>query len=215
MIREILIWPEPILERRCEEVKAIDVDILRLLNDMEETMLMNKGAGLAASQVGFALRLVTVLVRSKEGAKVLKLVNPRVTACSETKQTVREGCLSLPGYFDYVKRHRSVTVEAQDETGAQVEIKADGVLAQALQHEVEHLDGILFVDSLSVLKRNLVEKKFTKLKKRGIRYQAEKPESKDFTDPATGERMSIAPQLLEAVSEALPKDALTFPETDS
>jgi len=200
MIREVIIWPDPILSAKCEEVPVVDDAVRALLHDMEETMLACRGAGLAAPQVGFKLRLVTVLVRSETGAQVLKLVNPRIVKREEAPQLMKEGCLSLPGYYEQVRRNRHVTVESLDETGAKVEIGAEGLLAHALQHEIDHLDGITLTDHLSVIKRNLARAKFVKAKKKGMRWQAEKPEPKDFTDPTTKERPSRVPELLEQLA---------------
>jgi len=156
MIREIVIWPDPVLKRKCEPVTRFDDELKRLLNDMMETMLAARGAGLAASQVGYALRAITVLVRTPENKEnpvmVLKLVNPEIVE-RKGRQQMREGCLSLPGYFDMVTRSTWVRVVAQDENGEKVEISGDGALAQALQHEIEHLDGMVFVDHLSIIKR--------------------------------------------------------------
>lgn len=195
MIREILIWPDPVLARKCEEVQTpTGGDIQRLLNDMVETMIANGGAGLAAPQVGFNLRLVTLMVETAldgsekaEAGKArtkfvpVKLVNPRIVE-RRGSQLVREGCLSLPGYFEMVRRATYVRVVAKDEAGADIEVTGDGKLAQALQHELEHLDGVTFVDHLSILKRNLARQKFTKAKAKGMRYQAARPEAQDFTE---------------------------------
>lgn len=187
MIREIVIWPDPVLKRACEPVANFDADLKRLLDDMEESMLAARGAGLAAPQIGFALRCVTILVRRSAPAKgqasteVLRLCNPRIIA-SKGSQLMREGCLSLPGYFEQVRRATWVKVEAQNEEGARVEVEGDGALAHALQHELEHLDGVVFVDHLSPLKRNLAATRFKKAKGRGMRYLAERPTPKDFTE---------------------------------
>lgn len=187
MIRQILIWPDPVLTRKCEEVTfPLHSDVLRLLDDMVETMIAARGAGLAAPQVGFNLRLVTLMVEQagKEGQPEyvpLKLVNPRVIK-RQGKRIVREGCLSLPGYYENVQRSTYLTVEGFDETGAKVELGADGKLAQALEHEIEHLDGVVFVDHLSVIKRNIARTKFTKAKAKGLRYQSDSPPPQDFTE---------------------------------
>lgn len=205
MIREILIWPDPVLSRKCEEVSIrpeyssappFHEDIHRLLNDMVETMIANGGAGLAAPQVGFNLRLVTLMVQTalhdSEKAEAgkprtkfvpIKLINPRIVE-RKGSQLVREGCLSLPGYFEMVRRSTYVRVVAKDEMGTDIEIAGDGKLAQALQHELEHLDGVCFVDHLSILKKNLARQKFTKAKAKGLRYRAGKPDAQDFTEIA-------------------------------
>jgi len=193
VIREIVIWPDSVLARKCEEVKEITPDVLRLLDDMVETMVAARGAGLAAPQVGFALRLVTLMVEQSlaEAEQVpgqpkvryvpIKLVNPRIVERSDAKQFVREGCLSFPGLFDMVQRSTFIKVQATDETGARVEISGSGKLAQALQHEIEHLDGVVFADHLSQLKRRLMRTKLSKAKARGMRYKSDRPEPQDFT----------------------------------
>jgi peptide deformylase len=208
MIRNVLIYPEPILARACAEVPEVTDDVRRLLNDMEETMLACRGSGLAAPQIGFPLRIVVALVRDAKGYGVLKLVNPRIMKRSEATALMKEGCLSLPKYFEQVRRHRHVVVEALDETGTKVEVVADGILAHALQHELDHLDGKVFVDHLSPLKRNLARTKFSKAKKAGMCWQSEKPAPRDFTDPKTEELPSRAAELLAAVgrTEAPPTD---------
>ncbi len=181
MVREILIWPDPVLARKCEEVKEFNVTLHQLLDDMVETMAWARGAGLAAPQVGFALRAVVVLVQKEDGTREpLKLVNPRIM---ERRGSVllREGCLSLPGYFESVRRAQWVRVEAQDEQGAKIEISGDGVLAHALQHEIDHLDGICFPQHLSPLKRQVVATRFSKRKAKGMRYAVPRLEPRDFT----------------------------------
>lgn len=188
MIREIIIWPDPVLKRKCEPIEKFDdPDLQRLLVDMEQTMLSARGAGLAAPQVGFALRAITIIVQNTgtpqaDGVpfEVLKLLNPVVVE-KRGHRMVREGCLSLPGYFEDVQRASWVRVEAFDERGQKVEVQGDGKLAQALQHEIEHLDGIVFVDHVSLLKRNRAQTRFKKAKAKGMRYVAERPEPQDFT----------------------------------
>jgi len=194
MKRSIIIWPDSILRRVCEPIPKVDDDIKRLLADMEETMLAVGGAGLSAPQVGFALRAV-VIVAEKLAAPmpdspvtatdrvVLKLINPVIVKRSDKLVKAREGCLSLPGYFDATERAESVTVEALDENGQKVEIEGDGKLAVALQHELDHLDGKVFVDQLSQLKRDRVQRKFSKAKRRGMKYVFEGPPPQDFAAP--------------------------------
>lgn len=194
MKREIIIWPDSILRKVCEPIPKIDDDIRRLLSDMEETMLAVGGAGLSAPQVGFALRAVVLVVNKLAApmpdapvvateSQVLKLINPVITQRSADMMEVLEGCLSLPGHREKVRRHQTVKVEALDETGTRVEIEGDGMLSIALQHELEHLDGKVFVDSLSLLKKQLVQKKFAKAKKRGMRYVFPAPPPQDFAAP--------------------------------
>lgn len=185
MIREVVIWPDTILARPAEPVTEITPEVLTLLSDMEETMLFLRGAGLAAPQVGFSLRLVTLMVREPKtkAPMVVKLVNPKITERSAETQLMREGCLSTPNYFEMVRRHMSVKVEALDETGMRIVLGGDGLLALALQHELEHLDGVMFIDHLSVLKRNVAHRRFKKAKASGMRYNIPRPAPQDFTEP--------------------------------
>ena len=171
-IREILIWPDPMLSKVCEPVTDFGPELQKLLEDMAETMLAARGSGLSAPQVGFAIRAVTLMVKRKGGEReVLKLVNPVIT---QRRGSVlkREGCLSLPGYFEQVRRSEWVHCEAQDETGARVELEGDGLLAHALEHELEHLDGRIFVEHLSPLKRERARAAFRKAKARGMKYRS-------------------------------------------
>lgn len=180
MIREIVIWPDPILAKVCEPITTFDAGLKTLLDDMVETMLAARGAGLAAPQIGYALNAVVVLVDGPDGRVPLKLLNPRIVERRGRKRA-REGCLSLPGYFEEVERAAYVRVEAQDEEGRAVEIAGDGKLAQALQHELEHLEGHVFVEHLSPLKRDMQRKRFEKAKARGMRYASSQPKPQDFT----------------------------------
>jgi peptide deformylase len=167
--RQILIWPDPMLSRVCEPVTDFGPELQKLLADMGETMRAASGAGLAAPQVGFALRAIVLKVKTKGEFEVLKLVNPVIT---ERRGSVlkREGCLSLPGFFEMVRRSEWVRCEAQDETGAKVVLEGDGLLAHALEHECEHLDGQIFVEKLSPLKRERARATFRKAKARGMKY---------------------------------------------
>lgn len=180
MIREIIIWPDSCLKRKSEGITDFGPELQTLLNDMEQSMLNARGAGLAAVQLGFPLRCITLLVDAEDTRQVLKLCNPVIKE-RKGKVHLREGCLSLPGHFEMVERSMWVRVEAQDEHGAKIEIAGDGKLAHALQHEIDHLDGIVFVDYLSLLKRNRAATKFTKAKAKGMKYVSERPEPKDFT----------------------------------
>lgn len=181
MVREIVIWPDPLLARKCEEVVEVNDDVRSILEDMVETMVWAKGAGLAAPQVGFALRAIVVLVQTDDGVRApLRLVNPRIV---ERRGSVllREGCLSLPGFFEMVRRSEWVRVEALDENGKPVEVAGDGVLAHALQHEIDHLEGICFPAHLSPLKRQMAVRSFTKRKAKGMRYAVPRLAPRDFT----------------------------------
>ena len=152
-------YPDPVLKENCTPVETITEDVRRLLDDMAETMYLNSGIGLAAPQVGKNLRLIVVDVqRGEQGDTLLKLVNPRVLN-KEGQTKSEEGCLSCPDLLVDVSRFERVTVEALLPDGRETTIEADGLLAICLQHEIDHLDGVLLVDRLSSLRRNLYRKK--------------------------------------------------------
>jgi len=175
MPRDILIWPEPALKKMASKVTEFDESLKLLFDEMENLMLAARGAGLAAPQIGVLKRAICVVIQrtnpspGEQAFEVLRLCNPVIVE-RKGKQRGREGCLSLPGYFDEVERSQWVAVEAQDENGEKVEVVGDKYLARALQHEIDHLEGKVFVDYLSVLKRNLAHAKFSKAKARGMRY---------------------------------------------
>lgn len=160
----ILEAPHPLLKRRTEPVREVNGDLRRLIDDMLETMYAAPGIGLAAPQVGHGLRLAVVDVSETKDAP-LRLINPIVTKRSASKVTLEEGCLSLPGQFADVSRPEAVTVRYEDESGEVHEVEADGMLARCLQHEIDHLDGVLFTDHLSILKRNMIMRRLTKQKR--------------------------------------------------
>jgi peptide deformylase len=155
-------YPDPVLKERAAPVHTITDDVRELLDDMAETMYLNNGIGLAAPQVGRRLRLVVVDVhRGEKGGTLLKLVNPRIVE-KQGSTTSEEGCLSLPDLLVEVERLEKVTVEALLPDGRQTSIEADGLLAICLQHEIDHLDGVLLVDRLSSLRRTLYYRKRVK-----------------------------------------------------
>ena len=157
---EILHYPDPRLRRRAEPVSAVDHDVRRLIDDMFETMYDAPGIGLSAPQVNVAKRVVTIDV-SKDRSAPLCLVNPEVRSADGETET-EEGCLSVPGVYEPVKRPERVRVLALDRDGHRREIEAEGLLAVCIQHEIDHLDGRLFVDYLSRLKRQRIRKKAEK-----------------------------------------------------
>jgi len=162
-VRRILIAPHPLLKLKARPVERIDDDIRRLMDDMLETMYRAPGIGLAAPQIGVSLRVVVIdLAKKDEPPAPMRLVNPEITWRSEEQVVMEEGCLSLPEQFAEVTRPAAVKVRFLDERGEEREIEADGMLARCLQHEVDHLDGILFVDRLSPLKRNMIMRKLAK-----------------------------------------------------
>ena len=163
MIREIRLFGDPVLREPAEPVAAIDDRVRALVADLVETMYEADGVGLAAPQVGIGLRVIVVDTREEEGSGALALINPRIADASVETDKVEEGCLSIPGIAEIVERPARVVVEALDPDGEPVRIEADGLSARALQHEVDHLDGVLFLDRLSALKRKMALQKWRKL----------------------------------------------------
>lgn len=162
-IMRILHYPEAILNNKSEPVTRFDEELKRLADDMAETMYAAPGVGLAAPQVGISKRLVVIDCAPKgEEPHLMKIANPEIVA-REGEVFEEEGCLSVPGYYAKVPRSARVTVRHQDLDGNTVELEADGLLAIAFQHEIDHLDGILFVDHLSPLKKSIFRKKYKKL----------------------------------------------------
>jgi peptide deformylase len=166
-VRDILKLPDKRLRLQSEPVKQIDSGIRALVDDMFETMYAAPGIGLAAIQVGVAKRVVTMDLSKKEGDhKPQVFINPEITWKSDEMGTYEEGCLSIPEYYEEVERPTEVKVRYLDIDGKTHEIKAKGLLATCLQHEIDHTNGVLFIDHLSRLKRNLVIRKFTKAAKK-------------------------------------------------
>jgi len=155
-------YPDPVLKEPGELVKDFNSDLHKLLDDMAETMYYESGIGLAAPQVGVTQR-ITVIDVSPDEDQIIELINPEITARAG-KIDSEEGCLSIPEFRDKVTRNETVTVSALDRNGESFELEAEGLLAICLQHEIDHLDGILFIDRLSRLKRELFKRW---LKKRG------------------------------------------------
>jgi peptide deformylase len=164
MVRDIIIWPDPLLKQKSVPVGKVDDGIRRLLDDMAETMYAADGVGLAAPQVGVLKRCIVIDTSPRQdGQKLLHLVNPRIVR-AEGETTYTEGCLSIPGEAEDVDRFAKVWVRALDRSGKEFEIEADELLAIALQHENDHLEGTVFVDHLSSLKRELIRRRMKKLK---------------------------------------------------
>lgn len=159
----ILIAPDPVLRRTARPVGEGDADQVRaLIPRMLASMYHAPGIGLAAPQVGVSLRLAVIDLQRDEQREPIVLVNPEIVARSTETEPHEEGCLSLPGQFADVVRPRAVTVRYLDEAGARQEVAAEGLLARCLQHEIDHLDGVLFVDHLSALKRNILLRRLAK-----------------------------------------------------
>jgi len=162
-LRPIVKYPDPLLHTRAHEVSSVDAEVHRLVVDMIETMHAAPGVGLAANQVGVLLRVAVVdLSVGKDPAVVVGLINPRVHS-TEGQQVDEEGCLSIPGITELVTRPLRAEVEALDLDGKLFRIRGEGLMARALLHEIDHLNGVLFLERLSPLKRRLLRKKIQKL----------------------------------------------------
>jgi peptide deformylase len=163
-VREIKILGDPVLRAPAEAVAEVDAEVKALVRDMFETMYHAEGIGLAAPQVGISRRVLVVDVGNADenGAGAVAFVNPRIVESSKKKERAPEGCLSIPGMEEIVERPESVTVEGLDPDGKQVTVEVSGLLSRALQHEIDHLDGILFIDRVSPLKRRMLLKKWQK-----------------------------------------------------
>jgi peptide deformylase len=176
-VRDILIIPDKRLRLKSEPVKAVDKTLRALIDDMFETMYAAPGIGLAAIQIGAARRVVTMDLAKKDEPKQPQVfINPEVTWISDEKSTYEEGCLSIPEYYEEVERPKSVRVKYLDLDLKPQEIEADGLLATCLQHEIDHTNGVLFIDHISKLKRDMVVKKFKKAAKK---TEGAKPLSED------------------------------------
>ncbi len=162
----ILVAPHPILKRKAQPVAEVDARVVKLMDDMVETMYDANGIGLAAPQVGVLDRVIVVDVHEKdEPANPMRLANPEIVWSSDEKSVCEEGCLSVPEQYAEVTRPQRIRVRYLDEKNQQQEIEADGMLATCIQHEIDHLNGVLFVDYLSILKRNILLKKVQKMQK--------------------------------------------------
>ena len=165
-LRQILIEPNKILREKSLYVENVDKDIQILMDDMLETMYAAPGIGLAAIQVGIPKRVIVLDIKQKEGQKnPICLVNPEIIEKSKNNSTYEEGCLSVPGQFAEIDRPDKCHVKYLDYYGEKKEIKAEGMLATCIQHEMDHLEGILFIDYLSRLKKTMIIKKLSKQKK--------------------------------------------------
>jgi peptide deformylase len=163
---KILEAPHPLLRQKAAPITVIDDALRRLMDDMLETMYAAPGVGLAGPQVGVTSRVVVIDVSKDETARrPLRLVNPEIVWRSEDVEIREEGCLSLPEQFAEVCRPAAVHARFLDERGQERTIEADGLLARCLQHELDHLDGVLFVDHLSTLKRNIIMRKLLKARR--------------------------------------------------
>jgi peptide deformylase len=165
-LKEILTEPNNFLRQKSMPVDVVNVEIQKLMDDMLETMYAAPGIGLAAIQIGVAKRVIVLDVEQKEGEKKpLFIANPEIITKSDTNSTYEEGCLSVPGQFAEIDRPNKCHIKYLDYNGQKQEIKAEGMLATCIQHEMDHLEGILFIDYLSKLKKTMIIKKLSKQKK--------------------------------------------------
>ena len=158
MIKSIIKFPNPILRQKSKEVKDITQDVKELIEDMVETMKESQGVGLAAPQVGVLKRII--IVKTQEGPQAF--VNPKIIKKSKEKETEEEGCLSLLGIRLDIKRAKEVEVEALDKEGREIKIKVQDLTARIIQHEIDHLDGILFIDRIPFWRRWKIRRKLSK-----------------------------------------------------
>jgi peptide deformylase len=165
-LRKILIEPDPMLRKKCEPVSVVDNQLRTLMNDMAQTMYNAPGIGLAAIQVGILKRVVVIdLIKEGEEKNPFFFVNPEIISTSKIKSKYEEGCLSIPGQFAEIERPSECNLKYLDYDGNKKELKATGLLATCIQHEIDHLNGILFIDYLSKLKKTMIIKKLSKQKK--------------------------------------------------
>ena len=164
--RKIIIEPDPILRKKSDDLKKVDNDLRKLLDDMLETMYAAPGIGLAAVQLGILKRLIVIDVsKDKDKKSPLFLINPEIIFKSDETSVFEEGCLSLPGYFAEIERPAQCQIKYIDYYGKKKELNASGLLATCIQHEIDHLNGILFIDYLSKLKKDMIIKRLSRHKR--------------------------------------------------
>ena len=179
-VRTLHLLGSPVLRQKSRAVARVDDEVRRLVDDLFETMRAAKGVGLAANQIGVARRVAVVDI-GEEDPPPLVLINPAILERSEEDETAEEGCLSIPDIFGDVTRAARVVVEALDQDGNKIRTEAHGYKARAIQHEIDHLDGVLFLDHLSAVKRNLLLSKWKKSRK------GQKGHLKEVTPETAGE----------------------------
>jgi peptide deformylase len=165
-IKPLIILPDPVLRQLSKPIERVDSDLQRLADDMLETMYDAPGIGLAAIQIGVPRRMLVIdISREGEEKQPQVFINPEILTSSDERSVYEEGCLSIPDYYAEVERPATVSVKYLDRNGKEQTVEADGLLATCLQHEIDHLNGVLFIDYISRLKREMVIKKFTKAAK--------------------------------------------------
>ena len=163
---EVLYFPDKRLRKIAKPVEKVDQGIKNIIDQMFFTMYEEKGIGLAATQVNIHKRIIVIDVSENKDEKVC-LINPEILLLSEETDSMEEGCLSVPGFYESVTRSKDVKVTTLNYNGEKIVLEADGLLSTCIQHEIDHLNGKLFVDHISTLKRDRIKKKITKLKKEG------------------------------------------------
>jgi len=163
---EVLHFPDKRLRKIAKPVENVDKDIRNIIDQMFYTMYEEKGIGLAATQVNIHKRIIVIDVSENKKEKVC-LINPEILFLSDENEIMEEGCLSVPGFYETVSRPKNIKVSTLNYNGELIEFEAEGLLSTCIQHEIDHLNGKLFVDYISTLKRNRIEKKIIKLKKDG------------------------------------------------
>jgi peptide deformylase len=164
MIRPIKTYPDKVLRSVAKEVAELTDDIRRVCADMLETMCAARGVGLAANQIGVPLRIITVEAGTDKQSTPLVIINPQIVN-STGEESGEEGCLSIPGYYETIKRSKGVVVKGSNPDGEELKLECEGLLARACQHELDHLNGILFIDRLSPVKKQLFKREYSKEKK--------------------------------------------------
>jgi peptide deformylase len=163
MVHEILVWPHPVLKQKAQPVANVNDEVRTLIKDLFESMYAADGVGLAAPQIGVLKNVIVLDTTPRQPeARPVAMVNPEILSL-EGKLTYREGCLSVPGEAEEVERAAVVTVRFLDENGNEQTLRCEGLLAVAVQHETDHLKGVMFVDHISSLKRELIRKRMKKL----------------------------------------------------
>jgi len=164
-IKKILTEPDPFLRQKSQNVENVNGDTRKLMDDMLDTMYAAPGIGLAAIQIGVPKRIIVIDLAREEEKNPLYFVNPQIISKSTNNSTYEEGCLSVPGQFAEIDRPNQCQINYLDYNGKQQELKAEGLLATCIQHEIDHLEGVLFIDYLSKLKKSFIVKKLSKQKK--------------------------------------------------
>ena len=164
MLLTIRKYGDPILKQKAEPVTEFNDELKKLVADMLETMYAASGLGLAANQVGVLKRVVVIDTGNAESPKVLRLINPEIIELSREKQEYEEGCLSFPGILQKIQRPAKVRVKAQDPDGKEIVVEADGLAAVAIQHETDHVNGVVFINRMSPVKRMMIAKQLKELK---------------------------------------------------